>query len=261
MSIAGTRTGNQYESERNTMAQQQIEQLREKVLRANLSLDEKKLVISTWGNVSGYDPELGLVAIKASGIHYDEMKAEHITVLDLEGNVVLGDFIPSTDTATHLILYRSFKAHGICGIVHTHSQYATMWAQAGREIPCLGTTHADYFYGAVPCTRELTEEEIYSHYEESTGHSILEVMEGRSCREMQAVLAKYHAPFVWGVSPEAAVTNSMVLEYVAKMAYMENMLTRMECKPLPQSMLQKHYNRKFGKNAYYGQYKRERKKA
>lgn len=230
-----------------------IAKLKQDVLEANLSLEAQKLVISTWGNVSGYDPDLGLMAIKASGIHYSEMTTDHIIVMGLDGKIVDGKYNPSTDTPTHIILYRKFAGSGIRGVVHTHSAYATMWAQAGLDIPCYGTTHADYFYGNIPCTRDLEKHEIDTAYEENTGQSILEIVKPEDCRRMQAVLAKHHAPFVWGITPADAVTNSLVLEYIAKMAYMETIMTNGKCALLPQEVLKKHYNRKFGENAYYGQ--------
>lgn len=230
-----------------------LQTLKEEVLAANLDLVNKKLVISTWGNVSGFDAETGLIVIKASGVHYDEMGIEHMTVVDLEGNIVEGNYLPSTDTPTHIELYKQFSKKGICGIVHTHSQNATMWAQLGQNIPIYGTTHCDYFYGDIPCTRLLTPDEIANDYEKNTGKVILEAMEGLDCRKMSAVLVHSHAPFVWGISPEAAVLNSQVLDYLAKMAYMNYTMTSGTCPKVQQEILDKHYNRKFGDNAYYGQ--------
>ena len=162
-----------------------LEKLKQKVLEANLDLVTKQLVISTWGNVSGYDPETELVVIKASGVHYDVMKQEHMTVVDLDGKVVEGEYTPSTDTATHVALYKAFAKYGIRGIVHTHSQYATMWAQFGKDIPAYGTTHCDYFYGDIPCTRLMTPEEIAGEYEKNTGDVILERFAELDCRKMQ----------------------------------------------------------------------------
>jgi len=234
-----------------------IKELREKVLEANLDLVKKNLVISTWGNVSGYDEETGLVAIKASGIQYDEMKAEHMIVLDLDGKTVEGSFAPSTDTPTHLLLYRAFKDQGIRGVVHTHSQFATMWAQSGMNLPCLGTTHGDYFYGDIPVTRLLTPEEIKGEYEKNTGVVIIEALKYTNCRYMSAALVHSHGPFVWGDSPAEAVMHSQVLEYIAKMAYCNITLSyAAQGKTLPkiqQELADKHYNRKFGPGAYYGQ--------
>jgi L-ribulose-5-phosphate 4-epimerase len=245
-----------------------IKELREKALLANLDLVTKKLVIITWGNVSAYDPETGNVAIKASGVKYEEMKAEHMTVLDLDGNIVEGKYKPSTDTPTHLVLYRAFKDQGIMGLVHTHSQYATMWAQSGTDVPCLGTTHGDYFYGDIPVSRLLTVQEIQGEYEKNTGDVILETLATKKtdCRHMSAVLVHSHGPFVWGGSPMEAVEHSLVLEYICKMAYCNVTLAQArlpwtrpavngEAKPLAiqQELLDKHYNRKFGPGAYYGQ--------
>jgi L-ribulose-5-phosphate 4-epimerase len=230
-----------------------LKELREDVLEANLDLVKKGLVISTWGNVSGYDEGTGLVAIKASGVPYDAMRRKHITVLDLDGNIVEGDFAPSTDSPTHLALYRAFKEKGIKGIVHTHSRYATMWAQSGEAIPCFGTTHADYFFGEIPVSRLMTPQEIASSYELNTGSVILETMASRDCRRMSAVLVHSHGPFVWGDSPSEAVTHSMVLEYVAEMAYRNAVMGGGHCPTIQKELADKHYNRKFGPDAYYGQ--------
>jgi L-ribulose-5-phosphate 4-epimerase len=234
-------------------------ELREQVLEANLDLVKKGLVIMTWGNVSGYDPETGYIAIKASGVKYDEMRSEHITVLDLEGKTVEGKCRPSTDTPTHLILIRAFKNQGIKGIVHTHSQFATMWAQSGIDVPCLGTTHGDYFYGDIPVSRLLTAAEIQGEYEKTTGEVILETLRAKKtdCRHMSAVLVHSHGPFVWGDSPSEAVDHSLVLEYIAKMAYCNSVLSY-SCQGksitrIQQELADKHYNRKFGPGAYYGQ--------
>jgi L-ribulose-5-phosphate 4-epimerase len=236
-----------------------IKVLREQTLEANLDLVKKNLVIMTWGNVSGYDPETGYIAIKASGVKYEEMNSEHMTVLDMEGRIVEGKYKPSTDTPTHLVLYRAFKDQGIRGIVHTHSQFATVWAQSGVDVPCLGTTHGDYFYGDIPVSRPLLAEEIQGEYEKNTGDVILETLETKKtgCRRMSAVLVHSHGPFVWGDSPAEAVEHSLVLEYISKMAYCN---VTMNCsfrdKPIPriqQELADKHYNRKFGPGAYYGQ--------
>ncbi|MCI1210016.1 MAG: L-ribulose-5-phosphate 4-epimerase AraD [Treponema sp.] len=230
-----------------------VKELKQKVLEANLSLVSNHLVISTWGNVSGYDPELGLVAIKASGVPYADMREEHMVVLDLTGKVRDSKYRPSTDTITHLIIYRHFADAGIRGVVHTHSQFAAMWAQMGVPLPCMGTTHADYFNGDIPCTRELSIEEIENGYEENTGNSIIQALEGVDPKRMPGVLAVHHAPFTWGESPEKAVMNSVVLEYIAKMAYCQMVMSDGKCKKLPEAILRKHQNRKFGKHAYYGQ--------
>lgn len=231
-----------------------LEKLKEEVLAANLELVEKNLVISTWGNVSGYDIDSNLMVIKASGVQYDRMGTEHMVVVDMEGRVVEGTCAPSTDTATHIELYRKFKDAGIRGLVHTHSPNATMWAQLGRDIPIYGTTHADYFYGDIPCTRRMTEEEINSDYEVNTGKVILERFKKLDCNRMQAVLVHSHGPFVWGDTPKAAVLHSQILDYIAGMAYMNYTLTNGMNDEIPQVLLDKHYNRKFGENAYYGQH-------
>jgi L-ribulose-5-phosphate 4-epimerase len=237
-------------------------ELKERVLEANLDLVKRNLVISTWGNVSGYDEASGLFAIKASGVPYDGMKAEHMTVLDLEGKIVEGDYAPSTDTPTHIVLYRAFKEQGIRGIVHTHSQFATMWAQTGLDLPCFGTTHGDYFYGDIPATRSMTPGEIQGEYEKNTGEVIVETLKTKNttCRYMSAVLVRSHGPFVWGDSPAEAVLHSHVLEYIAQMAYCGiTLYNTIQGKPLPaiqRELADKHYNRKFGPGAYYGQISR-----
>jgi L-ribulose-5-phosphate 4-epimerase len=236
-----------------------VRELREKVLEANLDLVKKNLVISTWGNVSGYDEASGLFAIKASGVSYGGMRAEHMTVLDLDGRIVEGEYAPSTDTPTHMVLYRAFKDQGIRGIVHTHSQFATMWAQTGIDLPCFGTTHGDYFYGDIPVTRPMTPGEIQGEYEKNTGDVIVETINGKNTtpRHMSAALVRSHGPFVWGDSPAEAVLHSHVLEYIAKMAYCSMTLhSAIRGEPLPKiqrELADKHYNRKFGPGAYYGQ--------
>lgn len=232
-----------------------LDKLKQEVLNANLELVKRNLVISTWGNVSGYDPETKLVAIKASGVHYDELETKHMVIVDLEGNVVEGEYIPSTDTQTHVALYKKFAEYGIYGLVHTHSQYATMWAQLGMDIPCYGTTHSDYFYGDIPCTRLMTADEINGEYEKNTADVILERFEGDACKKMNAVLVHSHGPFVWGKTPMDAVLHSQVLEYISKMAYCNYTLTSGENPKIQQVLLDRHYNRKFGENAYYGQKK------
>jgi len=226
-----------------------IEQLKNEVCQANLELVKHGLVRFTWGNVSGIDREQGLVVIKPSGVSYDEMQAEDMVALNLDGEVVEGKLKPSSDTPTHLELYRNFPNIG--GIVHTHSEWATSWAQAGRSLPAFGTTHADYFFGEIPCTRDLTEEEVCRDYELETGKVIVETFTSLDPDAVPAVLVKGHGPFSWGTSPGNAVHNAAVLEYVAKMAFRNLMLGN--DKPIAQFLLDKHYLRKHGKDAYYGQ--------
>jgi L-ribulose-5-phosphate 4-epimerase len=228
-----------------------LKSLKEEVLKANLDLPRHGLVTFTWGNVSGIDRDKGLIVIKPSGVPYDELKAEHLVVLDLDGNKVEGDLNPSSDTATHLVLYRNFKE--VYGIVHTHSSWATSWAQAGRSIPCFGTTHADYFYGSIPCTRRMTKEEIEGNYEENTGHVIVETFKDLNPVYVPGVLVEDHGPFSWGKSPENAVHNAVVMEEVAKMAFNTVMLSRVDAEPASDHILNKHFMRKHGANAYYGQ--------
>lgn len=227
-----------------------LEQLKQEVLEANLALPEHGLVTFTWGNVSGFDKGSGLVVIKPSGVAYDELTAEDMVVVDLEGNVVEGQLKPSSDTATHLILYKHFS--GIGGVVHTHSPWATSWAQAGRAIPALGTTHADYYYGEVPCTRPLTEDEIERAYEVETGNVIIETFKELDPRALPGVLVYGHAPFNWGKNPKEAVHNAVVLEEVAKMG-LNTFQLNAAVQPIDQFLLDKHYLRKHGANAYYGQ--------
>jgi len=229
-----------------------MKEIKQRVLEANKRLKSEGLVISTWGNVSEYDEKTGLVAIKASGIDYDKMGIEDIVIVDLDGNIVEGNLRPSTDCATHLIIYKNFK--GVKAIVHTHSMYATIWAQAGREIPIFGTTHADYFKGNIPCTRKLRKEEIEKDYEKNTGDVIVETFSNRiNPLEMRAVLVNGHAPFVWGSDAHDAVTNAVVLEYVAKMAWCNMVMSSGILPQLDENMINKHYNRKYGSDAYYGQ--------
>lgn len=230
-----------------------LEALKQEVYEANMELVEKKLVISTWGNVSGYDAERELMIIKPSGVPYSELRPYQMVPVDMSGNVVDSKYVPSTDTATHLELYKKFQEQGIKGIVHTHSQYATMWAQMGENIPCYGTTHCDYFYGEIPCTRLMTTEEIEEDYEKNTGKVILEEFEKRNCVEMQAVLVHSHAPFTWGKTPHDAVLHAQVLEYISKMAIFDYIATQGKCPLIKDNIKMKHYNRKFGPNAYYGQ--------
>jgi L-ribulose-5-phosphate 4-epimerase len=228
-----------------------LEQLKEQVLIANLELVEHQLVVFTWGNASARDPETGYVVIKPSGVPYDEMEASDMVVLDAEGTQVEGKLNPSSDAPTHLELYRSFEDIG--GVVHTHSEWATSWAQAGRGIPAYGTTHADYFYGEVPCTRGLTSEEVEKDYERNTGRVIVETFRELDYRSMPGVLVHGHGPFTWGKDGLDAVHNAVVLEEVAKMAFRTELLGHRE--PLNQFLLDKHYQRKHGKDAYYGQSK------
>ncbi|MEY2192706.1 L-ribulose-5-phosphate 4-epimerase [Neobacillus sp. BF23-41] len=229
-----------------------LERLKREVLEANLALPEHGLVTFTWGNVSGIDRETGLVVIKPSGVPYDELQIDDLVVLDLDGNIVEGSLRPSSDTPTHLALYQAFPQIG--GIVHTHSPGATSWAQAGRPIPALGTTHADYFYGEIPCTRTLSQEETDRGYELETGNVIIETFEkgGLDPVALPGILLSGHAPFSWGKNADQAVHNAVVLEEVAKMALNTFMLNP-QIKPIDQFLLDKHYLRKHGANAYYGQ--------
>ena len=229
-----------------------LEELKRIVLEANLLLPKYGLVTFTWGNVSGVDRERGLVVIKPSGIPYENMSAGDMVVVDLDGNVVEGKWKPSSDTPTHVELYKAFPTIG--GVVHTHSGYATSWAQAGRDIPCYGTTHADYFYGDIPCLRCLTKEEIAEDYERNTGLLIVREF-ARLEKDPAAVpgcLCRNHGPFAWGKDPGEAVHNAVVLEEVAKMAYRCEQINA-GVRPAPQELQDKHYLRKHGKDAYYGQ--------
>jgi L-ribulose-5-phosphate 4-epimerase len=226
-----------------------LQQLKREVCKANLDLVTHGLVLFTWGNVSGIDREQGRVVIKPSGISYDQLQAEDMVVLDLEGRIMEGKLKPSSDMPTHLELYRNFPNIG--GIVHTHSEWATSWAQAGRALPAFGTTHADYFYGEVPCTRDLTDEEVSRAYELETGRVIVETFARLDPDAIPSVLVKGHGPFSWGASPGEAVHNAAVLEYVAKMAFRNIVLGNDQ--PIAKYLLDKHYLRKHGKDAYYGQ--------
>lgn len=227
-----------------------LEELKQRVLEANLELPKKGLVTYTWGNVSAIDREKGLIVIKPSGVSYEEMKAEHMVVIDLDGNIVEGTLNPSSDTDTHVLLYKKFKEIG--GIVHTHSSWATSWAQAGRSIPCFGTTHADYFYGNIPCTRKMTKEEIQGKYEDATGKVIVETFEGINPLFVPGVVVNNHGPFTWGKNASDAVHNAVVMEEVAKMAYRSVHLNT-ELGAIDSVLLDKHFLRKHGENAYYGQ--------
>jgi len=231
-----------------------LEKLKKEVYEANMELPRRGLVTYTWGNVSGIDREKGLFVIKPSGVSYDELKPEDMVVMDLSGRKVEGDYNPSSDTATHLELYLAFPEIG--GIVHTHSPAATAWAQAGRSIPCYGTTHADYFYGEIPCARSLTEEEVKSEYERNTGLVIVETFKSNNINPMYVpgVLCKNHGPFTWGKNAAEAVHNAVVLEEIAKMNLMTEQLNR-NTAPAPKYIQDKHFLRKHGPNAYYGQKK------
>lgn len=226
-----------------------IDQLKEKVLEANLDLVKHGLVLFTWGNVSARDPETGSIVIKPSGVAYDQMTADQMVVLDMDGKQIEGDLKPSSDAPTHLALYKQFEDIG--GVVHTHSEWATSWAQAGIPLPPMGTTHADYFYGAVPCTRPLTKAEVEGEYEASTGKLIVETLQGKDHLSMPGVLVHGHGPFTWGTDAADAVHNSVVLEEIAKMAFRTRVLGNKT--PIEQFLLDKHYLRKHGKDAYYGQ--------
>jgi L-ribulose-5-phosphate 4-epimerase len=227
-----------------------INDLKARVWRANQQLLSYGLVTLTWGNVSGIDRRQGLVVIKPSGVGYDSLKIEDMVVVDLDGKVVAGKLNPSSDTATHLALYRAFKE--IIGVTHTHSSYATMFAQACREIPCFGTTHADNFAGAIPVTRFINNQEVDQDYEANTGKVIIERFADSDPMEIPAVLVAGHGPFTWGTSPEKSVENSVILEEVAKIA-LGTLQLHADQNPLPDYILQKHYLRKHGKDAYYGQ--------
>lgn len=227
-----------------------LEELKEQVLKANLALPQYGLVTFTWGNVSGIDREKGLVVIKPSGVSYDCMKAEDLVVVDLDGNKVEGKLKPSSDTPTHLVFYRQFKTIG--GVVHTHSPWATCFAQAGRGIPALGTTHGDYFYGEIPCTRKMKPEEINTAYEDETGNVVIETFRNINPMDIPAVLVNLHGPFTWGKDAMDAVHNAVVLEEVAKIAYRTIQLNH-GIGTMDQTLLDKHFLRKHGTNAYYGQ--------
>lgn len=227
-----------------------LESLKKQVFEANMLLPKYNLVTFTWGNVSGIDRESGLVVIKPSGVEYEHMTVEDMVVVDLEGNVVEGKLKPSSDTDTHLELYRHFE--NIQSVVHTHSRWATIYSQSGRGIIPFGTTHGDYFGGEIPCTRDMTKEEIAGAYELETGKVIVECFSDLNPDYIPSVLVKNHGPFSWGTSPENAVHNAVVLEEVAMMAWHTSILTN-EARHMPQALLEKHFYRKHGPNAYYGQ--------
>ena len=229
-----------------------LEELKQKVYEANRELPRRGLVTYTWGNVSGIDREKGLFVIKPSGVSYGDLKPEDLVVLDLEGRQVEGKLNPSSDTKTHIVLYNAFPEIG--GIVHTHSPYAVAWSQAGRDIPAYGTTHADYFYGPIPCARNLTQEEIEADYETNTGHVVVETFRLRGINPIHvpAVICRSHGPFTWGRDAAQAVYHSVVLEEVAKMAILTETVDP-KASPAPQSIQDKHFLRKHGPNAYYGQ--------
>ena len=227
-----------------------LEELKKAVYEANMLLPKYGLVTFTWGNVSQIDRETGYFAIKPSGVDYDKLTPDDMVIMDLEGNKIEGRYNPSSDTPTHLELYKAFPNIG--GVVHTHSPWATSWAQAGRGIPCYGTTHADYMYGEIPCVRCLTKEEIEGAYEKNTGLLIVDMFKDKDYEAVPAVLCKNHGPFAWGKDAHEAVHNAVVLEEVAKMAARCEMINP-QVKPAPQDLQDKHYFRKHGANAYYGQ--------
>lgn len=228
----------------------EIALLKEQVYQANMALPKYKLITFTWGNVSGITEDRQFIVIKPSGVDYDKLTAESMVVVDLEGNVVEGNLRPSSDTLTHIELYQRYP--NINGIVHTHSSYAVVWAQAKQSIPALGTTHADYFYGDIPCTRSLTQQEIEEAYEKNTGKVIIETIQQRDPLAIPGIVVSEHGPFAWGNSPDNAVHNAVVLEEVAKMALFSKLLNS-ELTRIDQHILDKHYFRKHGSNAYYGQ--------
>jgi L-ribulose-5-phosphate 4-epimerase len=229
-----------------------LKTLREEVLEANLELVRRGLVVYTFGNASGIDRNEGLVAIKPSGVPYDELKPEHMVICDMEGAIVDTELRPSSDLPTHLELYRQFPNIG--GVVHTHSEYATAWAQSETSIPCFGTTHADYFHGPVPVTERLTNSEISRDYELETGKAICRTFSGSNPDSIPAVLVAGHAPFTWGKTPADAAHNAVILEYVARMAT-HTLLINAESRPIARELHDKHFLRKHGQNAYYGQVK------
>ena len=229
-----------------------LEELKQEVYEANLQLVQYGLVLLTWGNVSGLDKKQGLFVIKPSGVSYDSMRPSDMVVVDMDGKVAEGTLSPSSDTPTHLEIYKNFPETG--GVTHTHSKWATIWAQAKRGIPALGTTHADYFYGEVPCTRDLTREEIQEAYERNTGRVVVETFLKRDPMSIPAALVAGHGPFTWGKDAKKSVENALVLEEVAHMAFETSVLSGNRV-PMHQDLLDKHFLRKHGKGAYYGQNK------
>ena len=229
---------------------ERLKRLREDVYRANMEIVNKGLVIFTFGNVSGIDRASGIVAIKPSGVDYSELSPANMVLLDLQGNIVEGDFNPSSDTKTHLKLYNAFEEIG--GVVHNHSRYASSWAQAGKPLPCFGTTHADYFYGEIPCTDLISDGSIARDYEDETGALIVDTFREKDYRSMKAVLVACHGPFTWGKDVGEAVFISAVLEEVARMGFL-SVTINSDMKNIKQTLLDKHYLRKHGKDAYYGQ--------
>jgi L-ribulose-5-phosphate 4-epimerase len=229
-----------------------LKKLREEVLDANLELVRKGLVLYTFGNVSGISRDDGLVVIKPSGVPYEEMKIEHLVIADLEGKGVEGEFRPSSDLPTHLVLYRTFSEIG--GVAHTHSEYATAWAQARKPIPCFGTTHADYFHGSIPVTEVLDGEEIESDYEKNAGHAIVRAFKNLNYAAVPAVLVANHGPFAWGPDARTSAHNAVIMEAVARTAYFTRLINP-DAEDAGQVLQDKHYNRKHGRDAYYGQKK------
>lgn len=227
-----------------------LEALKKQVYEANMELPKRGLVTYTWGNVSGFDKETGYFAIKPSGVDYDDLTPDDMVIMDLDGNKIEGKYNPSSDTATHIELYKAWPEVG--GIVHTHSSWATQWAQAGRGIPSYGTTHADYFYGDIPCARSLTPEEIEEAYEKNTGLVIIETFADKNPKFVPGVLCTNHGPFAWGKDAAEAVHNAVVLEECAKMAYYTECINP-RVQQIPQPLMDKHFLRKHGENAYYGQ--------
>jgi L-ribulose-5-phosphate 4-epimerase len=229
-----------------------LEELKKKVCQANLDLVKHHLVLFTWGNVSAIDRETGLVVIKPSGVSYDNMKPKDMVVVNLDGDVVEGELNPSSDTPTHVVLYKAFPEIG--GIVHTHSTYATAWSQAGKDIPNIGTTHADYFHNEIPCTRDMNESEVKGAYELETGNVIVERFKDINPMHTPGVLVRNHGPFSWGKNADSAVYNAVVMEQVAKMAFISYSVNpELTMNPL---LIEKHFSRKHGPNAYYGQIKK-----
>jgi L-ribulose-5-phosphate 4-epimerase len=230
-----------------------LQELRNEVLEANLELVRRGLVLYTFGNVSGISRDKGLVVIKPSGVPYDQMTAEHMVITDLEGNPVEGELRPSSDLPTHLILYKAFS--GIGGVTHTHSEYATAWAQARQPIPCFGTTHADYFHGSVPVTETMSDKEIVSEYEKNTGHAIVRAFKNLDYEAVPAVLVANHGPFAWGPDARTSAHNAVILEAIARTAFLTRQISS-NATAAGQALQDKHYLRKHGSNAYYGQEKK-----